>query len=295
MPTPILNFGSLNIDYVYGVPHFVRPGETLTADSFERYAGGKGLNQSIALARAGATVRHAGAIGSDGGFLADTLAAEGIDLTSLQRVATPTGHAIIQTHRSGENCILLHGGANVALSPEDIDRALATLPAGSFVLTQNETNVTADVLLRAKNSGFRVVWNPAPITPDSRSIPLESVDILVLNEIEGAELSGESAPDAILHALGQRIPHGMVVLTLGADGSIARIDGETLLTAAAPVEQLLDTTAAGDTFIGYFLAGIANEKKPADAVNFASRAAALCVQRRGAAPSIPRAAELERA
>lgn len=295
MPAPILNFGSLNIDYVYGVPHFVRPGETLNADSFERYAGGKGLNQSIALARAGAVVRHAGAIGADGEFLAETLAAEGVDLAFLQRLATPTGHAIIQTHRSGENCILLHGGANVALTLDEVDRALAALPAGGFVLTQNETNVTAEVLLRAKKAGFRVVWNPAPITPDSSSIPLESVDILVLNEIEGAELSGETTPDAILHALAERIPHGIVVLTLGADGSIARVGGETLLTAAAPVQQVLDTTAAGDTFIGYFLAALARDSKPAEALHLASRAAAHCVQHRGAAPSIPCATELESA
>lgn len=294
MGLPILNLGSLNIDYVYAVPHFVRPGETLTALNFNRYAGGKGLNQSVALARAGARVLHAGAIGADGAFLRETLKAEGVDTSLLLTVDQPSGHAIIQSHHSGENCILLHGGANTSQSPEHISKCLEALPAGAFVLTQNETNLTTELLTQARARGFRVAWNPAPITQSALTFQLDHIDLLVLNEVEGAEFTGCTEPRAMLEDLAKRVqPQAIVVLTLGSLGTFVSHAGETIRNPATAVPKVVDTTAAGDTFIGYFLAALADQRSVSEAIQFASRAAALCIQCKGAAPSIPTASEVE--
>ncbi|MBC8008713.1 MAG: ribokinase [Burkholderiales bacterium] len=292
MPAPLLNFGSLNIDRVYGVPHFVRPGETLAAHSFTCHAGGKGLNQSIALARAGARVTHAGAIGPDGGFLRELLDATGVDTAALLELQEPTGHAVIQINDAGQNAIVLHGGANHALTTDWVDATLARFPADGIVLTQNETNLTAHILESAHARGCRLAWNPAPITEACRAIPLAALDYLVLNEVEGAALSGQSKPESILAALSARAPRATIVLTLGAQGAVARVEKHTLTVPAERVARVVDTTAAGDTYIGYLLASLATGQPLAQAMNTATHASAWCVRHVGAAPSIPTLAQL---
>ncbi len=161
---PVLCLGSLNIDYTYRVTHLVRPGETLTAEDILRGAGGKGLNQSIALARAGANVFHIGATGADGVWLRELLQEAGVNVDNVARLEAGTGHAIIQVADTGENAIVLFAGANQAVGAEQVAEAVQRTEAGGIFLTQNETNGVPDALWRAKAHGLTVVFNPAPMT-----------------------------------------------------------------------------------------------------------------------------------
>jgi len=288
----ILNLGSINIDHVYRVERFVRPGETLASQDYARSAGGKGLNQSVALARAGAAVRHLGAIGEDGRWLRDRLAGEGVDVGAVREVGGATGHAIIQVAASGENCIVLHAGANRRIDGAAVDAALAAWGPGDVLLTQNETTAGPAALVGARRRGLQVWFNPAPMTPEIGSFPLEAVDWLVVNEAEGAALAGRGEPAAILQELRARWPRLRPVLTLGAAG-VWCAEAGALHRVAAPRVAAVDTTAAGDTFVGYLLAGIVAGLPVPAALDRACRAAAIGVTRRGAAASIPYAAELK--
>lgn len=287
----ILNFGSLNIDHVYRVDRFVAPGETRAADSYTRFAGGKGFNQSIALARAGAKVAHAGRIGPDGRWLVERLAAEGVDVSLVEEGPEPTGHASIQVDATGENAILISGGANRGVGAEQIERVVATLGPGDELLLQNEISGVARLLEAAGQAGVTVTLNPSPIG-GLETLPLDTVGRFVLNRGEGEALSGETDPDAILDALRDRYPQAAIVLTLGGHG--ARY-ADSLRRIEVPAERArpLDTTGAGDTFTGYLLAGLVGGAAPEHALRWACRAAARCIERAGAADSIPRESELE--
>lgn len=287
----VLNIGSLNIDHVYRVDHITRPGESLASSSYARFAGGKGFNQSVALARAGAFVTHAGCIGPDGGWLRDFLANEGVNVSRLLTSEAPTGHAIIQVAADGENSIVLFPGANVTPAPADAFRWLDGFGRGDWFVCQNETSCVPELLTAARERGLTVCFNPAPMRPEVRDWPLDAVDWLVLNETEGAELSGATEPDAILDALHARWPATAVLLSLGAAGAVCR-RGHDLIRVAAPRVDAVDTTAAGDTLIGYFVAALAAGGEVEPALARACRAAALCVTRPGAAASVPRADEI---
>ncbi len=288
---PILNLGSVNIDHVYEVEHFVRPGETLGSSDYQIFSGGKGFNQSIALARAGAKTLHAGRVGHEGDWLIERLKTEGIDTTHLHENETPTGHAIIQVTPAGENAIVLHGGANQALTQADLDAALNSLSPGDYFLTQNETNLVPWALQKARDQKLKIVFNPAPMSAAVRDYPLQLVDLFVLNETEAEGLTGETDPDAILREMLACYPGSATVLTLGSRGAIY-FDADQFHQESAPTVEAIDTTAAGDTFIGYFLAEIMQSIDPAQALKQGCRAAALCVTRPGAADSIPTLAEL---
>lgn len=287
----ILNFGSVNIDHVYRVDHLVRPGETIASRDYRQFSGGKGFNQSIALARAGAAVSHAGRIGADGVWLREQLADEGADVRFLEVIDGPSGHAIIQVDEAGENSIILFGGANRTFTPEDAAEILGHFGAGDWLLLQNEISAIPEILQLAGERGLRVVFNPAPMGPEVLDYPLDGVSIFVVNETEGEAFTGESEPDAILAGMRARFPAATVVLTLGGDGSIYD-DGDRRIAVPAQQVTAVDTTAAGDTFIGYLLAGLAGGDNPQAALEIATRAAAICVTRPGAAPSIPRRAEV---
>jgi ribokinase len=289
-----LTFGSVNIDHVYGVPHFVRPGETLSSLSYRRFAGGKGFNQSVALARAGAAVSHAGCIGADGAWLRDLLAEEKVEVTHLRTVASATGHAIIQVVPEGQNSIVLHGGANQALTSDHIAAALAGFGPGDALLLQNETNALPALLRAGRERGLTVCFNPAPVSPEVRDYPLDAVDLFILNEIEAEQLSGEADPGRQLQAMRRRHPAAAVVLTLGPQGACAD-DGAGVVQAPAPRVRAVDTTAAGDCFIGYFLAERLRGAPLEQALATACAAAAISVTRPGAAASIPRRDEVEAA
>jgi len=287
----ILNFGSLNIDHVYAVDHFARAGETLDTDRYEVFAGGKGFNQSIALARAGARVAHAGSVGDDGRWLIEQLVRTGVDVRAVEVVEHPTGHAVIQVSRDGENSILIHGGANRAIGAEQRDAALARLKPGVLLLLQNEINELAAIVDGGRRAGAKIVLNPSPASPELLDLPLQEVALFVLNRGEGELLCGASEPGEITARLRERFPRAEVLLTLGPEG--ACYEGpEGRVTAPAVEVEAVDTTGAGDTFTGYFLAARLRGESIEASLRLACRAAAYCVARPGAAASIPVLAEL---
>lgn len=282
----ILNIGSANIDHVYEVDHFVRPGETLASARYSVFAGGKGFNQSIALARAGAATRHAGAVGRDAVWLIERLTREGIDTAHLKVGDVPTGHAIIQVTPAGENAIVLHGGANASVCAGDVEHAVLSCLPGDVLLLQNETSAVADALRMGKRRGLKVVFNPAPMSPAVRDYPLRDVDVFILNETEAEGLTGQSTPELVRAAMVTSFPHAATVLTLGREGA-AYMDAAGILCQPGFAVKAVDTTAAGDTFIGYFLAEFMRTGDPAKALALGCRAAAISVTRPGASDSIP--------
>ncbi len=281
----VLNFGSLNIDHVYQVEHFVQLGETLPCSEYQQFAGGKGFNQSIALARAGLRVTHAGQIGSDGMWLRDKLAAEGVDVSALQTTTSdaPTGHAIIQVVPSGENSILINGGANRMLDGLFVERVFDAAKDVDMVVLQNETSAVEHVLSIAQQRGLPVAFNPAPMTQDVVKLPLAT---LIVNEVEADGLVGAGDPESLCHRLAARFPTTLCVLTVGERGAWAARGSERWHDPGRPV-QAVDTTAAGDTFIGFFLAELLRSESVCHALAMGNQAAAISVTRRGAADSIP--------
>jgi ribokinase len=288
----IFNFGSLNIDRVYTVDHIVRPGETLTSTLYAEFAGGKGLNQSIALARAGANVCHIGKIGKDGTFLKDLLASSDVDVTDIFLTNEPTGHAIIQVDSSAENAILLYGGANQSITRDEIKLALDRSYKGDWLLLQNEINRIEEIMRYAADKGLKIVFNPAPMTPDIHSLPLDVVNWLIVNELEGEMITGQKSPEKILDALITRFQDMSILLTYGNNG-VHFADRSQRLYIPAETVIPVDTTGAGDTFIGYFFAEITKGSSVKNSMVTANRAAAICVTKSGAADSIPHRNELE--
>lgn len=291
----ILNIGSLNLDYTYAVPHFVTEGETLAALDWQEHCGGKGLNQSIAAARAGAEVFHAGKIGAEGGSLKALLQESGADVSFVDTCPVPTGHAVIQVNPGGQNCILIFGGANRQITEADVTGYLTHFSAGDILLVQNETSSVDAAITAAAARGMTVALNPSPISPDLLHSPaLALVDFFILNEGEGLALTGQREPEEICRSLRQTYPRCQVMLTLGAEGSIF-YDGSVFLRQPAFRVHAVDTTGAGDTFTGYFLSGIASGMDMAENLRRASMASALAVGKPGAAASIPTLSEVEAA
>ncbi len=287
----ILNFGSLNLDYVYSVDHFVAEGETLASTVRNTFCGGKGLNQSVALARAGAKTYHAGCIGPEGNMLSDMLLSAGVNVKYVRRVDTPTGHAIIQVDPRGRNCILLFGGANRCNDPAFVDEVLSDFDAGDWLVLQNEISSLPYLIESAKAKGMIVVLNPSPFDLSLVAAGLDQVDYILLNETEGKQLTGYDAPANILNAIRATYPSLKVVLTLGKDGCVYDDGKQRIAHGIFPVTAV-DTTAAGDTFTGFFIGAISAGATPADAVRTASAASAIAVSRPGAAPSVPTADEV---
>ena len=289
---PILNFGSLNIDHVYRVDTFVLPGETKHTKSYAIHSGGKGLNQSIAAARAGSQVFHAGIAGRDGGFLVEMLQTAGVNTSLMQSSPEVSGHAIIQVADSGQNCILLYGGTNQMLTEDYVDRTLDEFGNEGFVLLQNETNLVGAIIEKAARKGLKVALNAAPYSEAVNTYPINQLDWLIVNEVEGAGIVGGAADESLLQRLAERFPQAGILLTLGSRGAQCFRDGHYASICSCKV-QAVDTTAAGDTFSGYFLAGVLQGLSLAETLRLATVASALCVQRPGAANSIPSHTEVE--
>ncbi len=290
----IINYGSLNIDKVYTVDAFVRPGETIHARSYELFPGGKGLNQSVAAARAGSTVLHVGCIGSEGDFLLKTLKDAGVQTRLVWRHGPTTGHAVIQVNASGENCIIIHGGSNQAI-PDDLRKqALQELQPGDILTLQNEVNGNLAMIEGARSKKARVALNPSPFDASIEELPLDLVSWLFINKLEGAGLTGQHCPEAICRALLARFPGLAVVLTLGDEGSLYW-DAHTRIHQKAYEVCVLDTTAAGDTFTGFFLSGLARNLPLQTCLQVASKAAALTVSKKGASVAIPTLEAVEKA
>ena len=295
----VLCFGSLNIDYTYKVEHFVKKGETLSSDELNVFSGGKGLNQSVALSKAGVATYHAGAIGEDGRFLLEELNDAGVNTECV--VVLPdmsSGNAIIQNDKDGDNCILLYGGANQAITKEHVDIVLKKFQNGDFIVLQNEISELSYIMERANQIGMKIVLNPSPMNEKILKLPLEYVSYFVLNEVEASQILENDIPNVntgvkLAEALRERFPSAAIVLTMGGAGSVYVDEKETVLQSVYRV-QTLDTTAAGDTFTGYFISGIIRGLGTKESMDLASKAAAISVSRQGAAPSIPTLEEVEK-
>jgi ribokinase len=287
----ILNFGSLNIDHVYEVPYFLHPGETLSSTKYSSFPGGKGLNQSIAMARAGSLVYHAGRIGPDSEILIRVLQESGVDTTFLDTTGQVTGHAIIQVDAQGDNCILLYGGSNQEIHWEYIDRVFDALQEDYILVLQNEISNLQYILKKAGEKKLPVALNPSPIDENLRNMDLSGVTWLILNEIEGAQLGGSDRPEEMTKNLLKRYPEMKIILTLGSQGAVYE-DREQRYEQPVYPAMVKDTTAAGDTFTGYFISMVASGKDVKEAMEIAARAAAIAVSREGASSSIPVREEL---
>lgn len=289
----VLNFGSLNIDITYRVPHIVKAGETLQSRSLKYYAGGKGANQSSALAKAGVEVFHAGKIGKDGLWLLDKLEGFGVNTEFVLCDADKTGHAVIQVSDDAENSIVLFGGGNIEISTKDIDDILSNFGSSDILLLQNEVNNIPYIIQKASQKGMQIFFNPAPFTKEIIEFPLELVDTLFINETEGCGLAGgEEDFDKIVDILTKIFLGKQIVLTLGEKGLIYGKDNIRHRLKAIKTKAV-DTTSAGDTFIGFFIAKTVEGRPVEQALLAASKASAIAVSRVGAMDSIPFKSELD--
>lgn len=282
----IFNFGSLNMDKVYRVKEFVRSGQTVSALDLYTYPGGKGLNQSVAVARAGGQVYHVGCVGEDGEFLKQFLLSNHVHCDFVKDVEGFSGHAVIQVDQKGQNCIIVYPGANHKLEREYIDQVFEVIQKDDIILLQNEINLVDYVMAKGRERGARIVLNPSPVTDELQSFPLELVRTFILNEIEAMYISGEAEIEDMLKALEVKYPESEIVLTLGEKGSVYRFKGNEQRFGIFKTDST-DTTGAGDTYCGYFLACSALGMTPFDACVYASAAAAIAVSKKGAASSIP--------
>lgn len=288
----VLNIGSLNLDYVYSVPHIVGAGETLASRDMNIYLGGKGINQSIALAKAGANVYHCGMIGDDGTVFLDACKEYGVNSDYIKQTDTKTGHAIIQIDDNAQNCILIYGGANQQLTKEFIDDVIDKFDKGDILLLQNEVNDIAYIVDKAYKKGLTIALNPSPYNEKLDTVDMSKISIFLLNEVEGEQVTGKKEPDEIIKSLLEHFPEARIVLTLGGDGAVYA-DKDTKLTQPVFKVDAVDTTAAGDTFTGYFLAGIIEGMPVADILRMSAKASSIAVTRKGAIPSIPYRSEVE--
>jgi len=288
----VLNLGSMNLDLVYSVDHIVKPGETEASVSMNTFLGGKGMNQSVALAKAGAEVWQGGMIGEDGQPFLDACSVYGVHGEYIRRVEGKSGHAIIQIDRNAQNSILLFGGANQMLTEEYVDEVLNRFEKGDILLLQNEVNQMPYIVERAQAMGLTIALNPSPFNEKLEAVDLKKVDVFLLNEVEGEQITGKQEPEAIIAEMRKQFPKAKIVLTLGEDGAVYA-DAEEFWVQSAFTVEAVDTTAAGDTFTGYFLAGLMEGMEIPDILKMSAMASAIAVTHAGAVPSIPWREEVE--
>ncbi|MDO4179435.1 MAG: ribokinase [Phascolarctobacterium sp.] len=290
----VLCIGSMNLDHVYMMDHIVAPGETEAVSEIKNFLGGKGMNQSVALAKAGANIYHAGLIGPDGLVFLDACKEHGVNGEYIRQIDEFTGHAIIQIDKHAQNCILLYGGANQKLTEAYVDEVLAGFAAGDILLLQNEVNMLGYIVEQAFAKGMQIALNPSPFNEKLDEVDMTKISIFLLNEIEGGQITGLVKPEEIIASMQEKFPQAKIVLTLGKDGAMYAEGATQYYQPIFPV-QAVDTTAAGDTFTGYFLAGL-SEGMPIPAVlKMSAKASSIAVTRPGAVPSIPLRKEVEEA
>ena len=272
----IINFGSINVDRTYRLERFPSAGETLQAKEFFCGCGGKGLNQSVAASRAGASVIHAGPIGNGGEAMEEELQKNGVDTSRLFHVDSEQGHAVILVD-----------------DEEEIRSIMKTIREPSLVVLQNELPCAHTIIDLAFDSGHIVVFNASPVDEEVlHSVDFSHVHWLLINEVEGKQLTGTSDPDSIIRLMRQRFPQMNIVLTLGADGSVCQCGDEQYCCGSYDV-PVADTTGAGDAYTGYFLAGLSRGENPGEIMRRASLAAGISVMRPGASSAIPMRDEVE--
>lgn len=289
----VLNIGSLNIDYVYNVDHIILPGETMSTGTRNIYLGGKGINQTIAVRKAGVDIYHAGLIGEDGQMFLDACDEYGVHADFIRKINVGTGHTIIQVDKNAQNSILLYGGANQELTEEYIDEVLASFDKGDILMLQNEVNCMPYIIDRAYDIGMLIVLNPSPFNDRLYECDMSKVSVFLLNEVEGGQITnGETDPDKIIDAMLKKYPDSRIVLTLGKDGAVYADKAMRYRQPAFEVEAV-DTTAAGDTFTGYFIAGLVENHSIVTTMKMAAKASSIAVTRAGAVQSIPTRNEVE--
>lgn len=283
----VLNIGSMNLDYVYSVDHIIQPGETEATGGMNIFLGGKGINQSIALAKAGAEVYHGGLLGEDGQPFLDACQEYGVHSQYIRKIEGRTGHTIIQIDKNAQNCILLFGGANQMLTENYVDEVLKDFEAGDLLLLQNEVNMLPYIVDQAYAKGMQIALNPSPFNEKLKEVDMKKISIFLLNEVEGGQITGGlTNPDEVLAKMQEMFPHAKIVLTLGKDGAMYAEGNQKFYQPIFPVKAI-DTTAAGDTFTGYFLAGMIEGMPIPETLKMSAKASSIAVTRQGAVPSIP--------
>lgn len=282
----VLNFGSLNLDYVYQVESILIPGETQASRDRQTFCGGKGLNQSIALAKAEIPVYHAGMIGDGGEILLEICKENGVNTEFIRKITGPCGHTVIQVDKDGQNCILLYGGANRSITREFVDEVLSAFGKDDIILLQNEINELDYIVDRAYEKGMMIILNPSPYDDKLKVCDMSKVRMFLVNEIEGYQITGERKPERILAAVKEKYPSAKIVLTLGGDGSVYQ-DETGIYHQGIFKVKAVDTTAAGDTFTGYFISSIIDGMSVKEGLEMAAKASAIAVSRPGATASIP--------
>jgi ribokinase len=278
----IFNLGSINVDHFYSVPHLPKPGETLAADGYAIGLGGKGANQSVAASLAGSSVTHIGAVGPDGGWTVERLRAFGVDCAHVTTVETATAHAIINVDHKGENAIVIFSGANLEQSLIHLNSALSAASQGDTLLLQNETSLQLDAARIARENGLKVIYSAAPFSADAVQRMMPHVDLLVMNAVEADQLT-KSLKTALADL---PVPH--LLITRGAQGSTWR-DQSTKeeLRVPAFAADPVDTTGAGDCFIGYVAAGMDQGMNAGESMRLGAAASAIQVTRPGTSQAIP--------
>lgn len=282
----ILNFGSMNIDFVFNVDHIVISGETISSSEMNTFPGGKGLNQSIALARAGAKVYHAGMIGEDGLVLLELLEKEGVNCDNVKIINEKTGTAFIQVDHNGQNSIIVYGGANRKITEQYIDNVLRSFDDEDIILLQNEISNIDYIIKKSFEKEMKIVFNPSPVDDKLLQYDLNKISIFILNQYEGSLLSENTSLNSTISILKKKYPYARIVITQGSEGVIY-LDNKNIYKHGAYNVNVVDTTAAGDTFAGYFLALFSKNIELPEVLELSSKAAALTVTRKGAAHAIP--------
>lgn len=295
MAGSILVVGSINMDLVVRSPHLPLPGETILGSRFDTFPGGKGANQAVAAARLGAPVKMIGRVGKDafGEAMLETLRRDGVDVAAIGcDPEAPTGVALITVDDAGQNTIVVASGANMRLAPEHVTQAEALFKDAALLVLQLEIAqpVIEQACLLARRHGVRILLNPAPARPLPAEF-LRGVDLLIPNQIELALLAGEQDPPAAARKL-LSWGVGQVIVTLGKDGALL-LSGTQEKPVPAYRVKVVDTTAAGDAFVGALAVALAEGSPVVAAAAWANAAAAVSVTRAGAQPSLPRREEVE--
>jgi ribokinase len=289
-----LVFGALNIDLIFSVDHVVIPGETISSLGLKKSAGGKGANQAVALAKAGVETCLAGKIGQDGEFLLSLLKSCGVHTGHVKLYPGVTGQAIIQLDRKGQNAIVYHPGGNGEITIDEAEAAIGAFGIGDVISLQNEIPFTAEMMKAAKGRGMTICYNPSPWDANIEKLPLELVDIFIVNEIEGPALAGlppETPLAEILDRLVNRFPGKEIILTAGKKGAFYGC-GDAMAKGDIVDLPVVDTTGAGDTFTGYFLAARRQGRGVDESLTLACKAASIAVSRMGALEAIPWGSEV---
>lgn len=282
----VLCVGSLNNDHVYNVDHIVSKGETILSSKFKKYPGGKGLNQAISLSRVVDNVYMYGYVGEDNNLLFKQLKASNVDIRYITKTNHPTGHAIIQVDRFGENSIVVSAGANKQFYTSRNKEVISKFDKGDFLVIQNEINNIDEIISLGKKQGMKIVLNPSPFNSTITKELVSKVDYLVLNKKEAKQLSIlDKAEDYIKYLL-HTYPNINIILTLGENGAYFANKKHIIFQKAFKV-NVQDTTCAGDTFLGYFIGSLINGGSPKDALLTATKASSICIQQNGASSSIP--------